>query len=534
MKMKSPRIIIVAGALLSLTGCATAPSRTDLGAALKQTFASDDPCSNNARNIGTVVGAAAGIFLNHKVGNGNGNQAAAAFIGGMVGGLIGADVDRKRCELSKVAKMYDLEITVEDVKLQGELSSISQSNKTEPQTASTTNTTDSIVGSSVNVRDKGGNAGHFESGSDQLTPKAQLYFAAIAAQYAPETVLATHTDPKQKAAVVGQLEERRILLVGHTDDTGASQLNASLSERRAKAVALFLKQKGVAEATLYFQGAGETLPLGDNRTESGRSINRRVEIVELANETGFKRYLETRKPKTEFYRAENSPQAITDKSAIQAKPILAETPIKGPSKATIAINPTQRREAAINFGGVPYSPTLAKINTGGLVPEKGFSLISKAQAADDSVLLADCSQDRPRATGSVKSLRDGSMFKTTDHLPQLYGKTWASDVNGNLVVINRLSVLRGTGAPANLPELKVYANYKPGSNQKPELNEEPSVNSYLVDKGVLYRVFPTNKSSMKCMDILFGTDGATSAKAGKIIYAEDNKQLVADFKPQIQ
>jgi hypothetical protein len=36
------------------------------------------------------------------------------------------------------------------------------------------------------------------------------------------------------------------------------------------------------------------------------------------------------------------------------------------------------------------------------------------------------------------------------------------------------------------------------------------------------------------MDVLFGTDGATSAKAGKLVYATGANNFVADFKPQIQ
>lgn len=189
--------------------------------------------------------------------------------------------------------------------------------------------------------------------------------------------------------------------------------------------------------------------------------------------------------------------------------------------------------ASLDFGGTPYSANLARINTGMLVPEKSFGLISSAYA-DDSVLTADCSYDRPRNAGQVKSLRDGSTYKTSEHLPQLYGKTWASDVNGNLVVINRLAVLRNGTAPANLPELKVYAQYKPGNGKKPDVVEEPQVNSYRVDKGVLYRMFPRNARGMQCMDVLFALDGSTTARAGKLIYSKPDGRYVTDFNPQLQ
>jgi hypothetical protein len=119
-------------------------------------------------------------------------------------------------------------------------------------------------------------------------------------------------------------------------------------------------------------------------------------------------------------------------------------------------------------------------------------------------------------------------------LPQLYGKTWATNVNGNLLVLNHLAILRAGGTPANLPELKVYADYKADGNDRPRISEEPAVNSYLVEKGVLYRVFPSKDGAISCMDILFGVDGATTARAGKLIYVGSGTRYVADFKPQLQ
>ena len=525
------RRTVLASAAIGIAGCATAPSQPDLGTQLKQAFVSEDPCSNNARNIGIVGGAVMGALLGNAMGGKNDSRVIGAAMGGVVGGLIGADMDRKRCELSKVAKKYDLDITFANIESQGEVKPVMTEAKTEQPTAPSHSGTETVIGNTVTVRDKDGEAGHFKSGSDQLTSRAQEYFAAIAAQYAPETVLATETNPKRKEETRKQLAQRHILLVGHTDDTGASQLNASLSERRARAVAAFLKQKGVPEASIYYQGAGETLPISDNRTDAGRAANRRVEIIEVVNETGFKKYLEIRKPQYAFYRSQ-SPTAIAERAPNTA--VVSTSPVASTTPSQITKIPPPNAAPIINFGGDPYSPNTAKIDTGSLLHEKGFSFVSKAQAADDDILVADCSYDRPRASGTVKSLHDGSSYKTSDHLPQLYGKTWASDVNGNLVIINHLAVLRGSGVPANLPELKVYAQYKPGTNKKPDVSEEPAVNSYLVDKGVLYRMFPRGDGGLKCMDLLFGTDGATTAKAGKLIYASGRNRYVADLKPQLQ
>ena len=188
----------------------------------------------------------------------------------------------------------------------------------------------------------------------------------------------------------------------------------------------------------------------------------------------------------------------------------------------------------INFGGSLYTPQEASLKVSALLPEKSsFGFVSKAYASD-AVVLTDCTNDRPRAAGAVKSLRDGSSYKTNEHMPQLFGKTWADNVNGNLVVINRLTILRDGGTPANLPELKVYAQHNPAGVKKPTINEEPRVNSYLVGQGVLYRIFPRPEGGIKCMDLLFATDGSTSAKGGKLVYSVGVSQYVANIKPQVQ
>lgn len=551
MSFQNARRLAIAASAVLASGCATAPGEPNgLASQIRQTFASDDPCSNNARNIGIAGGALLGMIVGNNSAKGN-TQALAtgALVGGLIGGLIGADIDRRRCELSKIAKQYDLDMTFSSVNIDGEVVEIGGAQgKTEKGGASQ----QAIVGSSVTVRDKEGKAGHFESGSDRLTPKAREYFAAIAAQYSAEKTLAGQTDPKRRDELGKLLAQRRIFLIGHTDDTGASELNAALSERRAKAVAGYLKQQGIPESALYFQGTGETLPIADNRTEAGRSANRRVEIVEVADEGNFKKYLEARKPNYQFYRPRSDASEITASNAKpETKPARvasaassgkprkqSEGGVTQQAKATAAIpvsaSPAAAKTPVINFGGVPYSPQEATLTVGVPMPEKSsFSLVSKAHA-DDAVVLSDCTRDRPRAVGEVKSLRDGSAYKTSEHLPQLYGKTWAADVNGNLVVVNRLAVLRDGGRPANLPELKVYARYKPSESKKPEVNEEPRVNSYLVEQGVLYRMYPRGDAGLKCLDVLFAANGATVAKAGKLVYSAGASDYVANFKPQLQ
>ena len=78
--------------------------------------------------------------------------------------------------------------------------------------------------------------------------------------------------------VVQEFEKTIIVSAGHTDSQGSDSSNQSLSERRAKAVANYLLQKGVAAARIETIGFGEMQPVSDNGTSAGRALNRRAEI----------------------------------------------------------------------------------------------------------------------------------------------------------------------------------------------------------------------------------------------------------------
>jgi outer membrane protein OmpA-like peptidoglycan-associated protein len=67
-------------------------------------------------------------------------------------------------------------------------------------------------------------------------------------------------------------------VLGHTDSTGTDAVNKALSEKRAQAVAALLRSRGVSAARIATRGYGSSQPIGDNGTDAGRSLNRRVEI----------------------------------------------------------------------------------------------------------------------------------------------------------------------------------------------------------------------------------------------------------------
>jgi len=68
---------------------------------------------------------------------------------------------------------------------------------------------------------------------------------------------------------------------GHTDNTGTSANNQTLSEARSQAVVDKLVEMGIAKNRLKAAGKGQTSPIADNSTDEGRAKNRRVEFVKF-------------------------------------------------------------------------------------------------------------------------------------------------------------------------------------------------------------------------------------------------------------
>jgi outer membrane protein OmpA-like peptidoglycan-associated protein len=100
----------------------------------------------------------------------------------------------------------------------------------------------------------------FESGTATLTKRAHEIIFEI-------------------AQVLLRSPSLNLLIEGHTDSVGDIGHNYQLSDSRARAVAAELETNGIARQTITTQAFGETSPIATNRTEQGRRLNRRVEVV---------------------------------------------------------------------------------------------------------------------------------------------------------------------------------------------------------------------------------------------------------------
>jgi outer membrane protein OmpA-like peptidoglycan-associated protein len=183
---------------------------------------------------GAAIGAGAGGTVGAFIGKAAGNTALGAIIGGAVGGtagaFIGRNMDRQAAEIKQT-----------------------------------------VPGATV-IREGEGILVKFDSGILFDTDKSALKSEA-------------QSNLQKLAASLQNNPETNILIVGHTDNTGSDAYNMNLSEQRAASVKSFIAASNVASSRLKTSGKGETEPIADNTTVDGRSKNRRVEIVIVANST---------------------------------------------------------------------------------------------------------------------------------------------------------------------------------------------------------------------------------------------------------
>jgi len=71
----------------------------------------------------------------------------------------------------------------------------------------------------------------------------------------------------------------QFIIQGHTDNKGNEAKNIALSRNRAKAVANYLIKKGINAKRITSEGYGGSKPIAENKTEKGRALNRRVDLI---------------------------------------------------------------------------------------------------------------------------------------------------------------------------------------------------------------------------------------------------------------
>jgi len=85
----------------------------------------------------------------------------------------------------------------------------------------------------------------------------------------------------QIAEVLKSIQDVRFLVVGHTADVGTEESQMELSRQRAEVVVTELVRRGLDPMRFDIEGRGGNDPVAANDNETGRALNRRVEIYLL-------------------------------------------------------------------------------------------------------------------------------------------------------------------------------------------------------------------------------------------------------------
>jgi OmpA-OmpF porin, OOP family len=120
----------------------------------------------------------------------------------------------------------------------------------------------------------GGDAETCERAFDRLMERNVINFAPNSAAIEPSSRAVLNA----LASVALRCDRFSIEVAGHTDNEGARDLNMTLSQRRADAVATYLSGQGVARSRLSARGYGPDRPRLSNVTEAGQAANRRIEF----------------------------------------------------------------------------------------------------------------------------------------------------------------------------------------------------------------------------------------------------------------
>ena len=118
------------------------------------------------------------------------------------------------------------------------------------------------------------------NGCEDLQPKLNSIAAALKFDIGQVNIAAkSFKGLDTLVQIMTQYATTRLMITGHTDNTGTRKINDPLSLSRAKKVQTYLVKKGLAINRISILGLADTQPIASNKTNKGRAQNRRVDLT---------------------------------------------------------------------------------------------------------------------------------------------------------------------------------------------------------------------------------------------------------------
>ncbi|MHC8315811.1 OmpA family protein [Pseudomonas sp. LB3P31] len=194
----------------------------------------------------------------------------------------------------------------------------------------------------------------------------------------PAMLLPVTLGPFTRVAKILEIDPKTaVLVLGHSDTSGAAPANVKLSQERAQAVAAIFRLSGLQRDRLMLRGMGSEAPRAANDSIEGRALNRRVELLVTPQNTMIALLSKYNMP---------APAPIRMVAAQDVKPAVAPVaPVPTAKKADVpAAKKAPAKKAAVK---APAKKAPAKTPAKKTAPAK-----AKAAATDKNVAAADAAK----------------------------------------------------------------------------------------------------------------------------------------------
>ncbi len=104
-----------------------------------------------------------------------------------------------------------------------------------------------------------------------------LYCDFGQSEFKPDATLTNYTLELKNYLI--KYPNKKVTIIGHTDDVGDPEDNLWIGQQRAKYVLKYLASQGIVTEKLTANSKGETSPILPNTSKENRAKNRRIEII---------------------------------------------------------------------------------------------------------------------------------------------------------------------------------------------------------------------------------------------------------------